>query len=223
MCGRYSLMSPPDIVRDVLGYPEIPNFPPRANIAPTQPVAIVCAEGTGRRFALARWGLLPGWVKDERAFPLLFNARAETAEGKPAFRGAMRYRRCLVPADGWYEWRREGKLRRPFRFQRPGGGPIAFAGLWETWSSPHGGEIDTACILTVSANGACAAVHERMPALLEPGQHAAWLDHREVAAGQAAAMLRPAADDAVELFEVAPLVNKVGNDGPELAMPLNPA
>jgi putative SOS response-associated peptidase YedK len=229
MCGRYALTSPPEAIRRLFGYAETPNFPPRYNIAPTQPIAIVnSARGDDgaplRRFMLARWGFLPGFVKDTREFPLLINARAETAAEKPSFRNAMKRRRCLVPADAYYEWlklREGGRItRRPYLFRRADGNPMGLAGLWETYASPDGSEIDTACILTTDANGATVAVHDRMPAIIEPKDFAAWLDADHVSAVDAAKLLKPAPDDALDFFEIGPEINKATSDGPNLQAPL---
>jgi putative SOS response-associated peptidase YedK len=228
MCGRYALTSAPAAIRRLFDYPETPNFPPRYNIAPTQPIAIVVAErgaGDARRFMLARWGFLPGFAKNVREFPLIFNARSETVLEKASFRNAMKRRRCLIPADAYYEWRKSGGAgrrmeRRPYLFRRADRAPMGLAGLWETYSGTDGSEIDTACILTTPANAATAAIHERMPAILEPADFAAWLDCDEVDGDEAAALLTPATEDALEFFEIAPAVNNVGGDGPQLQEPL---
>ncbi len=220
MCGRYALISSPELIRRLLAYLDQPNFPPRYNIAPTQPVAIVrMAEGK-RRFALVRWGLLPSWVKDPQTFTLLINARAETINDKPAFRSAMKRRRCLVPADGFYEWKAEGGRKRPYFVRLKSGGPFAFAGLWETWIGPNGEEMDSAVIVTAPANRLLAPVHERMPVILEPEQHAQWLDSDHVDPKEAAALLKPAREDRLDLYEISTAVNRVANDGPELIAPL---
>lgn len=230
MCGRYALTSPPEAIRRMFGYAETPNFPPRYNIAPTQPIAIVIGErgdsgAPARRFMLARWGFLPGFVKDTREFPLLINARSETAAEKPSFRNAMKRRRCLVPADAYYEWlklREGGRItRRPYLFRRVDGNPMGLAGLWETYASADGSEIDTACILTTEANGATVAVHDRMPAIIEPKDFAAWLDGDHVCAADAARLLKPAPDDALEFFEIGPGINKASSDGADLQAPLD--
>jgi putative SOS response-associated peptidase YedK len=229
MCGRYSLTSPPEAIRRLFGYAETPNFPPRYNIAPTQPIAIVTgvrgADGaSARRFMLARWGFLPGFVKDPREFPLLINARAETAVEKASFRNAMKRRRCLVPADAYYEWlklREGGKIvRKPYLFRRADKNPMGLAGLWETYLSADGSEIDTACILTTEANGATVAVHDRMPAIIKPKDFADWLDGDRVSATEAAALLKPAADDALDFFEIGPEINKATSEGAALQSPL---
>jgi putative SOS response-associated peptidase YedK len=228
MCGRYALTSPPEAIRQLFGYAETPNFPPRYNIAPTQPIPIVVAQrgdgGRVRRFMLARWGFLPGFVKDPRDFPLLINARAETALEKASFRNAMKRRRCLVPAEVYYEWLKLSAGRRierkPYLFRRADGAPMGLAGLWETYIGTDGAEIDTACILTTEANAATAAVHDRMPAILAPNDFEPWLNCDEVSATEAAALLRPAPEDALTFYEIGPDIGRVTCDGPELQQPL---
>lgn len=215
MCGRYAVTLSPELLRRVFAYGEQPNFPPRYNIAPTQPVATVIRRDGLRHFLLMRWGFIPGFVKDEKRFPLIFNIRAETVREKPSFRAAFQRRRCLIPADAFYEWERRGKERLPWLFRRPDGGPFAFAGLHETWSSPDGAEIDTAAILTTSANGMVAAIHERMPVILEASDHARWLDP-SLTGDEAAELLRPAPDEALTMRRVGKAVNAVAHDGPAL-------
>jgi putative SOS response-associated peptidase YedK len=164
MPERFALISSPETVRAAFAYGDEPAFPPRYNIAPTQPIAIVTAaphaHGRTRRFGLARWGFLPGFVKDPADFPLLIKARAETLTERPSFRAAVRRRRCLVPADGWYEWLRDGRgaPKRTFLVRRRNCTPMGFAGLMETWIDPYGGEIDTACIVTIAANRLIAPI-----------------------------------------------------------------
>jgi putative SOS response-associated peptidase YedK len=222
MCGRYVIISSPEAIRALFGYQEQPNFPPRYNVAPTQPVPIVrLAEGR-RSFALVRWGLIPAWVKDPRTLTLLINARGESVIDKPAFRNAMRRRRCLFPADGFYEWRQEGRARRPFFVRPKSGGPIAFAGLWETWMGPNGEEMDTAAIVTTRANRALAAIHERMPVVVPPDAFDFWLDGSKVDAETASAIIAPAPEQLLETYEISPAVNHVANDSPELVMPFTP-
>src|SRR5476649_274704 len=214
MCGRYVITSAPAAIRRLFGYIEQPNFPPRYNVAPTQAVPIVrFAEGK-RQFALVRWGLIPSWVKDPRTFSLLINARGESVIEKPAFRAAMRRRRCLFPADGFYEWKEEGGRKRAYFVRPKSGGPIAFAGLWETWTGPNGEEQDTAAIVTTNANQTCAAIHDRMPMILEPADYDLWLDCATVDTETAAALIRPAPDDLLEIYEISPAVNRVANDSP---------
>ena len=157
MCGRYLITSAPEAFRRLFRYRAQPNFPPRYNVAPTQPVPIVRLVDGKRQFALVRWGLIPPWVKDPQRFSLLLNARCESVHDKPAFRNAMRRRRCLVPADGFYAWKEEGGRKRPYCLRPRHEGPIAFAGLWETWMGPNGEEMETAIIVTTAATGEALA------------------------------------------------------------------
>lgn len=221
MCGRYALTATPEEVRALFGYLDGEDFPSRYNIAPTQPVAIVRLAQGARRFVLMRWGLVPSWVKDPKRFALLFNARAETASEKPAFRAAMRYRRCLFPASGFYEWRRgPGKTKQPFWVRPRGGGLVAFAGLWETWSDRDGGEIDTACILTTDANATIAPIHDRMPVVIEADDFGRWLDCRGYAPDAVTELLRPAPAALFETIAVGTRVNTAANDDPALQDPV---
>jgi len=176
MCGRYVIISTPEAIRALFGYGEQPNFPPRYNVAPTQPIPIVRLLDGKRSFALMRWGLLPSWVKDPKTFPLLINARGESVLEKPAFRNAMRRRRCLLPADGFYEWKKEGASKTPMFIQLKDGRPFAFAGLWEVWQPPDGGVLKTCTIITTPAQGVLAEIHDRMPLMLPSGAWARWLD-----------------------------------------------
>ena len=143
MCGRFVITSPPAVVRQVFWYAEQPNFPPRYNIAPTQPIPVVILENGARHFKLMRWGLIPAWVKDPRNLSLLINARRETVLEKPAFKNAIKRRRCLIPADGYYEWNTAGGRRRPYFIHRRDGALFGLAGLAETWIGPNGEELDT--------------------------------------------------------------------------------
>jgi putative SOS response-associated peptidase YedK len=223
MCGRYLITSAPEAFRRLFGYPEQPNFPPRYNVAPTQPVPIVrVAEGAGefaREFALVRWGLIPPWVKDPRAFSLLINARGESVNDKPAFRNAMRRRRCLFPADGFYEWKSDGMRKRPYHLRPRDGSPIAYAGLWESWMGPNGEEMETAAIVTTHASRDIAHLHDRMPVVVPPDAFEFWLDCRNVDATTAAALFLPAREGLFEAYEVSPAVNRVENDSPDLIAP----
>ena len=222
MCGRYLITTAPEALRKLFRYAEQPNFPARYNVAPTQPVPIVRMWEGARQFALVRWGFLPAWVKDPKNFSLLFNARGDTALEKPAFRNAMVRRRCLFPADGFYEWKADGKTRRPFAVLPKKGGPVAFAGLWETWLGPNGEEVETAAILTTDANHTLRHIHSRMPAVIPPDAFDLWLDCRSVEASVAAAMLVPAQEELFEAYEIGPAVNRAANDTPDLLLPADP-
>jgi putative SOS response-associated peptidase YedK len=220
MCGRYTITTPPDALRRLFLYSEQPNFPPRYNVAPTQPIPIVRMSEGRRQFVLVRWGLLPGWAKDPRGFTLLINARAESVNDKPAFRNAMKYRRCLVPADGFYEWKQEGKHKRPYFVRRRDRAPFAFAGLWENWMGPNGEEIESAAIVTTQASASIAHVHHRMPVMLAPDRFENWLDGRTVDAQAAASLLQPVPDDEVEALEISDRVNRVANDSADIQAPI---
>ncbi len=223
MCGRYAITLPPEAMRGTFGYREQPNFPPRYNIAPTQPVPVIRPHDGARQFLLMRWGFIPGWVKDPRDFPLVINIRSESAAEKPSFRAALIRRRCLLPADGFYEWRRSGTGRQAradaFLFRRPDRQFFAFAALWETWHSPDGSEIDTVAMMTGPANGTMAAIHHRCPIILDPGDYDGWLDPGATPQ-QTARLLKPPPDDLLEAIAIDNAVNKVANDGPEVQLSL---
>jgi putative SOS response-associated peptidase YedK len=218
MCGRYTLISNPEAIRALFRYLQRPNFPPRYNIAPTQPIAVVRLFEGQREFALLRWGLIPGWVDDPRTFSLLFNARGESVLSRPAFRAAMQYRRCLIPFDGFYEWRHRGKHKQPY-YVHARGGPLAFAGLWESWMGPNGEEMETAAIVTTRANAQLSPLHGRMPVVLTQETFDAWLDHRSVYAEEAAALIKPAPEDLLDVHPVSDAVGNVANDSAELIAP----
>jgi putative SOS response-associated peptidase YedK len=226
MCGRYVIISTPDAVRALFGYGELPNFPSRYNVAPTQPIPIVRLVEGRRSFALMRWGMLPSWVKDPKTFPLLINARGESVLEKPAFRNAVRRRRCLIPTDGFYEWQAgpAGAPKRPYfvRAKRGPDGtapPLAFAGLWETWTGPNGEEMDTAAIITTAANHTLAAIHERMPVFVAPEAFDLWLDCANVDADAATTLIKPAPESLLEVYGVSSAVNRVVNDSAALIEP----
>jgi putative SOS response-associated peptidase YedK len=218
MCARYVIISTPNVIRALFAYEELPNFPPRYNVAPTQPIPVVRLADGRRSCVLVRWGFLPAWVKDPKGFSLIINARGESVLDKPSFRNAMRRRRCLIPADGFYEWR-DGTPRRPYFVRGRSAGPIAFAGLWETWTGPNGEEVDTAAIVTTGANRTLAALHHRMPVIVAPDAFDLWLDCARVDAEMAAALIAPAADDLLEFHEVSSAVNRAVNDAPDLIAP----
>src|SRR3954471_2216388 len=219
MCGRYAITSAPETIRHLLRYLEQPNFPPRYNVAPTQPVPIVRVTEGKRHLALVRWGLIPAWVKDPRTFSLVINARGESVLDKPAFKNAMKYRRCLFPADGFFEWERKGGKKRPYFVRRKGGGPLAFAGLWESWMGPKGEEQETGAIITTRASPSIAHIHDRMPVIVPPEAFDFWLDPK-VDVETAAAVIQPAKDETIEHYEVSRAVNRFENDSAQLVEPL---
>ena len=216
MCGRYSLSV--DIAElgerfgfDADGLPNTPSY----NIAPTQP-ALAVTNGDGRYASQMRWGLIPSWAKGLPPSRPLINARAETVAERPAFRSALRRRRCLVIADGYYEWQASGSSRTPFRIAMQSGVPFAFAGLWETWRNPDGEVVRSCAIITTSATEALSPIHDRMPVILPREREALWLDHSVQDPGLLSDILVPYAGGGLEAYRVPALVNSVRNNGPEL-------
>ena len=201
MCGRYTLIANAEAIRLLFELPEFDErlVVPRYNIAPTQPIAVVREGPKGRELVPMRWGLIPWWAKDPKTLPLMINARAEGIAEKPAYRDPFKYRRCLVPASGFYEWqapRSKGAGGQaavpgePRRVREGGETLIAFAGLWETWHGPDGSEIDTAAIVTTDANARLAPIHDRMPVVVAPEDFETWLS-AETQPAEAAALLSP--------------------------------
>lgn len=232
MCGRFALIHTKEDIERFFAVAGVEAFPPRYNIAPTQPVLVVTVapdrpEGSnlpGRDAVLMRWGLLPSWVKDPRDFPLLINARSETAATKNSFRAAMRHRRCIIPASGFYEWKRDKPSRRSqaYWIHTPGGAPVGFAGLHETWIGKDGSEIYTCAILTTAAPADLAHIHDRVPVPLAPEDYARWLDCRAYAPADVADLLATPEQGVLEAVAVSDRVNKVANSGPDLLEPVDP-
>jgi putative SOS response-associated peptidase YedK len=220
MCGRFVITSPPEALRRIFGYSEQPNFPPRFNISPTQPIPVVIIENGNRHFRLMRWGLLPAWVKDPRKFTLLINARAETVREKPAFKNAIKRRRCLIPADGYYEWQASGQRKRPYFIHRRDGGPIALAGLAETWIGPNGEELDTVAIVTAPASADLAVLHYRVPVTIAPADFEHWLDCNTHDVDAVMTLLRGPDEGEFVWHEVSTRVNRVANDDAQLMLPI---
>jgi putative SOS response-associated peptidase YedK len=225
MCGRFSLTAGPEELEEFFALLGVEAFPARYNIAPTQPILLVIAGSSrepgsnlpDRRAMLARWGLIPGWTKDPNDLPTHFNARSETAAEKASFKAAMRHRRVLIPASGFYEWRRVGDRRSQAYWVRPKqGGIVAFAGLMETYAEPGGSEIDTAAILTTGASPDIAHIHDRMPVVIKPQDFERWLDCRTSEPRDVVHLMRPPEDGFFEAIPVSNKVNKVANTGPDL-------
>lgn len=225
MCGRFSLLGTPEEIAAYLALMELEAFPPRYNIAPTQPILMAIAGETpppgsnrpDRRALLVRWGFIPGWVKDTANYPLMINARSETAIEKASFKAAMRHRRALIPASGFYEWRRDGNRKSQAYWVRPrNGATIAFAGIYEPWANAEGSEIDTGAILTTSASEDLRFIHDRMPVIIEQKDFARWLDCKTQEPRHVADLLRPAQADFFEAIPVSDKVNKVDNTGSEI-------
>jgi putative SOS response-associated peptidase YedK len=221
MCGRFVITSAPEALRRLFGYIDRPNFPPRYNVAPTQPVPVVIIENGVRQFRLMRWGLIPAWVKDPRGFALLINARAETVLDKPAFKNAFRRRRCLIPADGYYEWSQSEPRKRPYFIHRRDGQPFGFAGLAETWTGPNGEELDTVAIVTTAASADLAVLHPRVPVTITSGDFEGWLNCANDEVDAAMALLAAPGEGEFLWHQVSTRVNRVANDDAQLILPIS--
>ena len=217
MCGRYSLISDISALQVRFDFdPPITPHTSRYNIAPTQNVLTVRSED-GRNVAEhMRWGLIPSWAKDMSIGNRAINARAETLAEKPMFRTALRRRRCLILADGFYEWIRAGKARQPMRILLTTGEPFAFAGLWETWTNPEGETIHSCTIVTTAANDLMRPIHDRMPVILLPEHESAWLNHSIEDSSALNGFLSPYPPGKMESYPVTPFVNSPANDTPDV-------
>ncbi len=223
MCGRFALFTSPEALARLFGVAEAPALEPRYNIAPTQNIAAVriAPEGKAREWALLRWGLVPFWAADPRIGSRLINARSETAAEKPAFRHAFRLRRCLVPADGFYEWQRLARERRPYFIRLRERETFAIAGLWEEWRGPEGVAIASCTLLTTEANALMRPLHDRMPAILPPQDYDLWLDPDVQRPEALLPLLKPYPAEAMIAYPVRPLVNNPANDSPLCVKPLS--
>lgn len=221
MCGRYSITSPLEAINalfrvDVQADVKT-NFAPRYNVAPSQPVPVIRATEKGREFTFLLWGLIPSWAKDTAIANKLINARSETVAEKPSFRGAYKYRRCLLPANGFYEWTgKKGEPKQPWLIRVEQNTPIAFAGLWEHWMDPNGSELETCTILTTEAADTIVHIHHRMPVILKPEDFDAWLT---APANDAAPLMKPY-EGKLAFHAVSKRVNSVANDDAALLEPI---
>lgn len=222
MCGRYTLSSPSDLLADLLEIDSVPDLAPRYNIAPTQEAAVVrVAEESGNRvLGMLRWGFIPFWAKDPAIGNRMINARAETVAEKPAYRASFKHKRCVVPADGFYEWQAIGGRKQPHYFRLLDREPFAFAGLWDRWEKGDGEPLETFTILTTEPNQAVAAVHRRMPVILEPEAIETWLDPGIVDGERLIPLLGPLPAERMEGYPVSTFVNSPGNDSPRCIEPL---
>ncbi len=222
MCGRYTLTADANELAAYFGLDTVPELTPRFNIAPTNQVPVVrTMPGIGRRMDMVRWGLVPSWAKDARIGNRLINARADTVAEKPAFRSALRQRRCLIPADGFYEWRQEESQKQPYWIGFEGRAIFAFAGLWEHWQDRATGErIDSCAIITTDANQIVSAIHGRMPVILPEQHYDAWLDTQLNEPNAALALLQPHHGTHMIAYAVSRNVNNPRNDRMDLMSPL---
>jgi putative SOS response-associated peptidase YedK len=221
MCGRFTLAADPSELGDEFEGVQFPQgLGPRYNVSPSQPVLAIRNDGKQQADFLV-WGLVPSWAKDASIGSRLINARGETLAEKPAFRGAYKYKRCLIPADGFYEWKAEQgrKTKTPYAIRMKGGRPFAFAGLWDEWHSTDGSVLYSCTIITTTPNALMAPIHNRMPVILQRQDYDEWLDRSPRPAGTLDTLLRPFPGELLEAYPVSTLVNSPSNDSPECIRP----
>ena len=222
MCGRYRLSRRKQLIAEYFETDNEVDWEPRYNIAPSQQVGIIRQDPSRpeRYFSLARWGLIPSWASDASIGSKTINARSETVLSKPAFRDAFSSRRCLLPADGFFEWRRSGREKQPFHFGMQDDSLFAFAGLWDRWSDPAGAVIESCSILTTTPNSLLADMHDRMPAILRPEHYDLWLDPGFKDVKALAEFLAPFDAGKMRRFPVSTRINAVTNDDPDCVVPM---
>jgi putative SOS response-associated peptidase YedK len=222
MCGRYRLSRKKQVVEEYFDCAsDEPDWNPRYNIAPTQPIPVIRQHPKEpvRELSLIRWGLIPSWAKDSSAAARMINARSETASTTPAFRDAMKYRRCLIPADAFYEWKKTGSTKQPYCFEVNHGKLFAFAGLWDRWKNPSGVWVETCSILTTTPNAVTAAVHDRMPVILDPDGYDLWLDPWMKDVNAASELLKSCDARLMRCFPISTRINFAANDDEECSAP----
>ena len=222
MCGRFSLVAPGEELAELFQLDEVPQLQPRYNIAPTQPVAAVRMNPDTKRRELTHfhWGLIPFWAKDTNMAGRMINARAETAAEKPSFRAAFKYRRCIIPASGFYEWQKQNGQKQPHYIHHVDGRTLGFAGLWEHWQGADGSEIESCTILTTTPNEMMGQLHNRMPVILDPEDYGIWLQSDGQNLDELQHLLRPAPDEVLDAYPISTFVNRPQNEGPECVAPL---
>ena len=223
MCGRYRLSRRKELIEEYFGTPSWDDdWSPRFNIAPTQPVPVIRQHPNKpvRELSLIKWGLIPYWAKDPSIATGTINAKSETAAAKPAFRDPLRLRRCLIPADGFYEWKRTGTTKQPFCFEVGQGDLFAFAGIWDGWKNSSGQWVKTCSILTTSPNAVTSAVHDRMPVILDRDDYDLWLDSGTQNVALISKLLNPYDACAMRCYPVSTRINHVGNDDEECSRPV---
>ncbi|MEC4815421.1 MAG: SOS response-associated peptidase [Scytonema sp. PMC 1069.18] len=222
MCGRFTLYQLGNALAQIFHVEKLPELEPKYNIAPTQMVTTVLYNSATKKRELQqlRWGLIPSWAKDPRMGVKLINARAETVTEKPAFRSAFKHRRCLIVADGFYEWQQQGSKKQPFYFRLLEEKPFGFAGLWEQWKSPEGDQISSCTILTTEANQLVQPIHDRMPVILQPEDYDTWLDPQLQTPERLQPLLHPYSSEKMTAYPVSTLVNSPKHNHPECVKPM---
>ena len=225
MCGRFTLRAPASVIAEQFAVFETAPWKPRYNIAPSQPVLAVrlanagTKAASGRELVWLRWGLIPSWANDPAIGNRLINARADTVAIKPAFRAAIRHRRCLVVADGFYEWQQAGKRKVPHLIRMRDDRPFGFAGLWELWEGPDHSAVESCTLLTTEANDLVRPIHGRMPVIIARRDYDRWLDPAVTSSDPLMPLLRPYPSEQMTAYPVSPLVNNPANDEPACVEP----
>jgi putative SOS response-associated peptidase YedK len=224
MCGRYRLSRHAEVLAIYYAEYEGLDWDARYNIAPTQNVPVIRQDTKQpiRRASFMRWGLIPSWANDASLGARMINARAETVDTKPAFKESLEQRRCLIPADGFYEWKRNGTNKQPYCFELAEREPFAFAGLWDCWRAPDGTPLETCTILTTTPNQLLADVHDRMPVILSPANYDLWLDPGFRDTATTTHMLKPFDAELMRRYVVSERINNTANDDPECSQPIGP-
>lgn len=217
MCGRYVLKTPAKVLASHFGLDEVIEVVPRYNISPGTDIPTIRHSPEGKRVMhLLRWGLVPHWAKDPSIGAKLSNARGETVAEKPSFRDAFKRRRCLVPADGFYEWKPEGQIKQPYYFSMESGEPFALAGVWESWRAPGGEILRTCCLITTGPNDIMLPVHDRMPVIVSPDDYEMWLAGES---SDALTLIRPYGAEKMQAWAVSKRVSRSGEEGADLVCP----
>jgi putative SOS response-associated peptidase YedK len=220
MCGRFTLATPGQTIAEAFELQAAPALKPRYNISPTQPVAAIRAAGAGRELVMLHWGLIPSWSKDAAIGARMINARGETVAEKPSFRTPFRSRRCLILADGFYEWKRDGERKQPYHVCMADRRQFAFAGLWDRWAPPDGEPVESCTIVTTAPNELMAPIHDRMPVILPAAAHARWLDPTVREKERLQELLQPFDASSMRAYPVSPRVNNPRNDDRDCIAPL---
>lgn len=221
MCGRFTFDISPEQLTEIFGVSILRDFPQRYNIAPTQQVLSIRRMEAGNCASFIRWGLIPSWAKDPSIGSRMINARCESIHEKPAFRTAIRYRRCIIPANGFFEWKEEGGKKQPLYVRMMDGAIMGFAGIWDHWKNPEGETLETCSILTTASNRLIQPLHERMPVILHPAEYDLWLEREVTDPERLKPLYQPYPADLMEMFPVSTLVNNPRNDSPECIEPLH--
>lgn len=220
MCGRFTFAISPELLAEIFGVTILGDYSPRYNIAPTQQVLTIRGTEAGNRAAFMRWGLIPSWAREHSIGSRMINARCESVHEKPAFRTAIRYRRGIISANGFFEWKEEGGKKQPLYVRMKDGAIMSFAGIWDHWKSPDGETLATCSILTTASNRLIQPLDDRMPVILHPEEYDLWLDREVTDPERLKSLYQPYPADLMERYPVSPLVNNPRNDSPACIEPL---